>query len=227
MAEVRLPGNAIDPQGADVAATAAGVLRELYLLPTADELKKAGSLPSVVGGPSQSVAVIEANATALTKWWAAGLGTAIVTGWGSVVTFWNDIAGKNPDAAQRAMSQRVFILAIAIATAAAILAIGYILGSDVRGRAAAAASTITARSGVAQTVMHVARGREVEDNVAVTITEIQPRTVKYRTRGGDDESGWVAIALQSKPDGSDRKYLVVKRNSDAWAASAELEFITS
>lgn len=226
MAEVRLPGNAIDPQGADIVAPAVGVLQELHLLPTADDLKDAGKASAAFRGPPQSVAVIEANATALSKWWAAGLGAAVASGWASVANFWNDIGGDSGPV-QTAISQRMFMLAVAIASAAAILAIGYILGSDVRGRAAGAAATIAARSNVAQTVLQVAKGRVIEEYAALTFMEIQPRAVKYLTRGGDDESGWVAIALQSKPDGSDRKYLVVKGNSDAWAATSELQFITN
>ncbi len=76
-AEIRIPGNAIDPEGADVAAPAAGVLRELHLLPTKEELAEAGKAAALLGGPPQSVAVIEAGATALSKWWAGGLGATL------------------------------------------------------------------------------------------------------------------------------------------------------
>lgn len=63
--DVRLPGNAIDSNGSDVAGPAVAILRQLYLLPTSTELDKAGSASALFGGPPQSVAVIEAGATAL------------------------------------------------------------------------------------------------------------------------------------------------------------------
>ncbi|MDQ4144908.1 MAG: hypothetical protein M3198_14445 [Actinomycetota bacterium] len=218
MADVKLPGNAIDPQGADIVGPVVAVLRELQVLPTEGDLATAGKPSAFFGGPPQSVAVIEAGATALSKWWAAGLGTAAIAGWAYVVNFWNDISGA---------SQRTLMLAVAITSAALILSIGFIVGSDVRGRAAGTVATIEARSGIARTVMHLAQGRDEEETVSPpTITALQPRSVKYLTRSGDDESGWVAIALRAKADGTDRKYLIVKGNIDAWASPAELQFIT-
>lgn len=216
-ADVRLPGNAIDPQGADVAAPAVAVLRQLYLLPTEQELSEAGKVASLFGGPPQSVAVIEAGATALSKWWAAGLGTSLLAGWGTFAGFWDGQGGA---------SQRAIILAAAIASAAVILAIGYIVASDVKGRAAAAVATIEARSSVAETVMRLAEGGGGEE-AAVTITPLQPRSVKYLKKPGDQESGWVAIAMQSKADGSKRKFLLVKNNTDEWAVSDEVHFLTT
>lgn len=223
----RLPGNAIDPEGADVVAPTVAVLEELYLLPTQADLDAAGGPLAVLGGQSQSVAVIESTAMAISKWWAALLGMTVPAGWVAVAKFWDEIAAKDAGPIQMATSQRTFMLAVAIASAAAILSIGYIVGTDIRARASASAATIAARQGVAQTVMQLARGRDSEEQAALTITEIQPRAVKYLTKGGEDESGWVAIALQSKLDGSERKFLVVKGSEDAWAGTAELQFITS
>lgn len=216
-AEIRIPGNAIDPQGADVAAPAVGVLRQLHLLPTREELAEAGKAAALFGGPPQSVAVIEAGATALSKWWAGGLGATLAGGWGAFVTFWEGQADP---------SQRAVILAAAIGTAAAILAIGYIVGSDVRGRAAAAVATIGARASVAETVLRRARGGDILSS-AVTITPLQPRSVKYLKKPGDEESGWVALAMQSKADGSARQFLVVKGNANEWAESNEVQFLTT
>lgn len=215
--DVRLPGNAIDSNGSDVAGPAVAILRQLYLLPTSTELDKAGSASSLFGGPPQSVAVIEAGATALSKWWAAGLGASVLGGWGAFAAFWDEQGGA---------SQRALILAAAIASAAVILAIGYIVGSDVRGRAAAAVATMEARTSVAETIMRLARGRE-EEGLAVTITPLQPRSVKYLKKPSADEDGWVAIAMQSKSDGSVRKFLLVKGAADEWAGSDEVQFVTA
>ena len=214
---VRVPGDAVDPKGNDVATPAADLLHRLQLLPTKAELEMAGGASAVLGGPPQSVAVIEAGATALSKWWAAGFGASAVAGWSAFIKFWDEKGGA---------SQRMIILAAAIATAAVILSIGYIVGSDVRGRAAAAVATVQARSSVAETVMRLAQGRE-QEATAVTITSLQPRAVKYLKKPGDQEVGWVAIAFQSKPDGTGRKYLLVKGTSDEWAEPAEIEFLTT
>lgn len=211
---VRLPGNAIDPTGADIIAPAVAILDRLYLLPSKDELDKAGSIGALFTGPPQSVAVIEGGATALSKWWAAGLGVTVAAGWGSLATFWDS---------QGSASQRAIVLAMAIATAAIILAIGYIVGSDVRGRAAAAVAIIEARTKVAESVIGTAKGRDA-GGTDLTIMTIEPRSVKYLSRPAADEDGWMAIALQSKPDGTERKFLIVKASVDAWAAAAELEF---
>ncbi len=138
-------------------------------------------------------------------------------GWGAFVAFWDGQTGA---------SQRALILAAAIGTAAAILAIAYIVGSDVRGRAAAAVATIEARANVAETIVDKARGGDGLSSV-VTITPLQPRSVKYLKKPGDEESGWAAIAMQSKADGSARQFLVVKGTTNEWAESNEVQFLTT
>jgi hypothetical protein len=86
--DVRIPNKAVS-DGTDVRGPAEALLRGLYLLPRGDDLQKADGLGSVLHGPPQSVALIEAGATAAAKWWAAGLGASVLAAWGSLVTWWD------------------------------------------------------------------------------------------------------------------------------------------
>ena len=148
MTEIALPGDAVDSDGDDIAGPTKATLEALYLLPTAEDLNKAGGPTAALLGPPQSVAVIESTATAFSKWWTvflAGTGAAV---WGSIVTFWDKNGGS---------TQRVILWAVALVSAALVLAIGYIIGSDVRGRAAATVATIHARETVASEMIRQPR----------------------------------------------------------------------
>src|SRR5205807_765660 len=70
---VRFPGNAQFAAGEDVSAPLVQLLRDLHILATETDMEKAGSATSAFTGPPQSVAIIEAGATALGKWWTAAL----------------------------------------------------------------------------------------------------------------------------------------------------------
>ncbi len=128
--------------GRDIAVPAVRMLEKLNLLPSATELKTADGIAAAFRGPTASVSVIEAGATALSKWWAAGLGAAVLALWGSVRVFWTTLEAQPA-------TQQVLLWGAAIASAAALLALAYILGSDVRGRSAAMVATIEARKAVA------------------------------------------------------------------------------
>lgn len=145
---VQLPGNAISPSADDIAAPARSLLVSLRLLGTDDDIEKAGQFGAIFIGPPQSVAVIEAGATALAKWWAVGLGAAAVTAWGSIATFWGE---------QPVDTHRVVLWIGAIVSAAALLAIGLIVSSDVRGRAAASVAAIEARTIIGRTTLELAK----------------------------------------------------------------------
>lgn len=215
--EIRLPGNAFDAEKGDVLKPTVAVLRELHLLPSQEELNQAGKMSAVFGGPPQSVAVIEAGATAFAKWWAAGLGAAVAGVSGSIVAFWDKQGGD---------TQRMIVLAVGIAVAALILAIGYIVGSDTRGRAAAAVAVTEARVQVAETVLRVARGREpADEESAPTITPLPFRAmVTFRKEAAADEQGWTALAMKTK-SGGDLEYLLVKGAQRAWADADDVHFL--
>jgi hypothetical protein len=217
---VRVPGDAVDAEGDDVLAPAIAILEALHLRPTEAELNQAGGPGAVLGGPSQSVAVIEAGATALSKWWAVGLGAAVVAGWSSIVAFWN----SEGDA-----TQRIVVVAAAVASAAIILGIAFIVGSDVRARAAAAVATIEARVHITETVVRVAQARPqaTDPRGAMPIASL-PKTisVKYLRKPGEDEAGWTALALRPEADGSGMSFFIAKEDEFVWVPTTDLHFGT-
>lgn len=77
MAEVQIPGKAVSDEK-DVRRPVRILLEDLNLLGTEAETKEAEGFKAAFAGPPQSVAVIEAGATAAAKWWAAGLGAAAI-----------------------------------------------------------------------------------------------------------------------------------------------------
>jgi hypothetical protein len=137
---VQLPGKAPDATSGDVLGPAVAVLRALNLLPD-DEQSGVGEAFS---GPPAGVSILEAGATAASKWWSTGGLAGIAALWGSVVGFWGH---QPPD------TQRMMLLCAAIATAAIALAIGYLLACDVRSRGQAMVATIEARVHIARAVM--------------------------------------------------------------------------
>jgi hypothetical protein len=218
MPEVRLPGDAIDAEGQDVSAPAVALLGEVNLLPSDDDMKKAGSPAAVVAGPPQSVALIEAGATALAKWWAGGLGAAAVGVWGSIGLFWSE---------QPPETQRVLLWIAAIVSATLVLSLGLIISADIRGRAAASVATIGARATVAETMTHVAQETTVQTTEpsapAIVSLPASPR-VTYLKKPAQEEKGWLAVAMQGDADATKVKYLVVKGTEQAWAEASELRF---
>lgn len=167
--KVQLPGNAVAASGDDVAAPAKSLLIEMRLLGTDEEIEKAGQFSAVFIGPPQSVAVIEAGATALVKAWAAGLGAAAIATWSSVVGFWS---GQPTDIKQ------VFLWIGAIVSAALLLSIGLMVSSDVRGRAAASVATIEGRTAIGQQVLELAK-----DTYGAAHERIHHTSRRYAPRG--------------------------------------------
>jgi hypothetical protein len=212
----QLPGDAFDPAGNDVAAPAVAILGALNLLPSEDDLKAAGGPVAALGGPPQSVVVIEAGATAFSKWWAGGAGVALVGVWTSIVGFWKQNGGD---------TQRVVLWVAAIVSAAIVLGIAYVIASDLSGRAAASVATISARRDVATAVVNVSRSGATAEPALGPITPLNPPVaVTFVTRPANEEGGWKAIAIQSYGDASKIKYLLVKGLETAWAPAAEVSF---
>ncbi len=83
MADVAIPGKAVS-SGADIARPVRALLEDLQLLGTKEQSDNASGFVAAFKGPPQSVALIEAGATAATKWWATGLGASIIAVWGSI-----------------------------------------------------------------------------------------------------------------------------------------------
>jgi len=216
--KVQIPASAISAAGDDIAVPGKALLISLRLMGTDEDQEKAGQAGALFTGPPQSVAVIEAGATALTKWWAAGLGVAATAFWGLVKTFWT---GQPPE------THRTMLLAGAIVSAAVILAISFIIGFDVRGRASASVATIHARETIGRTALLLAEAAHGV-GVAETATQIVAlpggTRVKYLAKPSREETGWTALAVQTDSVGTTMKFLVVKGAEQAWATPAELHF---
>lgn len=239
---VVIPGKAVGNDAAndgDISKPTVDLLGNLNLLPSNKDLELAGTWTAGLQGPPQSVALIEASATALSKWWAAGLGATVLGAWGAVQTFWGD----NP-----APTQRVMLLAAAIASAAIVLAIGYLLASDIRGRAAASVATIEARARVATSMIaaserasstpppppppDAANGGAVAQASAVPVNTVPaahtvqviplPAAIPARwvVRESPDEGGWTAIALRIA--GETTSYWLAKGPTHAWVLAGDV-----
>src|SRR4051794_1388416 len=212
----QIPSKAVSAKE-DVVEPTQAVLQGLQLLgPVDDKDKKDGDgLGSVFTGPPQSVALIEAGATAVAKWWAAGAGAVIVAAWTTVFAWWDtqDIDLKT-----------AVVFTAGIVTAALILAIGHLLASDVRGRGQGAAATIEARSRVALAMLTAVETlyQRPDARVNSQLIPLSPaRDVVIRNTG---ESGWSAMAM--KDDGSDSvSFLIVKGSDEKCLKASDLIFV--
>ena len=212
----QIPGQPVDHDGADLTEPTQNLLRGLSLLPEANAASQADGFAAAFTGPPTSVAVIEAGATALSKWWAGGLSGGVVAVWALVKAFWGD---------QQADTQRVILWAAAIITGATVLAIAYILASDVRGRAAAMVAMIDARAKVADGIVRTSPGstEPPASRGKRTIQALFPtRRVANYERPADDEPNWLAIAFREADNGPE--FLVIKGSRSAWVSSEKLGF---
>jgi len=214
--DARHPPKAVS-EGADIARPVRILLEELDLLGTKEQSESADGFAAVFTGPPQSVALIEAGATAATKWWATGLGASVIAAWGSVAQ-WRPEQGA---------SVKVTVLGgAAVVTAALVLSIAYSIASDVRGRAAAAVSTIEARAKLATTMVQSAQ-IVYEATPETSLPEIvplpSPLHAKNSARPAKDEDGWRAVALERDSDGK-ITYILVKGSAEARVSASELRF---
>jgi len=147
---VRFPALAQDDAGQDLSTPVVLLLRDLNVLGSPEDLKKADGVEAALNGPPQSVAIIEAGATALGKWWTAALGVgATLT---SIVATAQGIWGQEHDIVRVA-----FVGGAAAVLTAIAIAIAIIVSSDVRGRAVGSVAQIQARAQVAQTFLALSR----------------------------------------------------------------------
>jgi hypothetical protein len=131
--------------GRDLVGPAKKVLHGLNLLPSQRKREDAEGFTAAFSGPPESVALIEAGATALGKWWSAGAGASVVAVWTGVARFYD----SQPDPT----SQRVLLWLAGIVSAALILAIAHVVNADLRSRAAVQVATVNARAEVARAVI--------------------------------------------------------------------------
>jgi hypothetical protein len=212
----QIPSKAVS-DGADLLAPTRALLEELSLLGTATDTAAADGVSSVLKGPPQSVALIEAGATAATKWWASGLSVSVLAAW-AAVKIWYPNQGESVQVATLGSA--------AVVTAALVLAIGYLIASDVRGRAHAAAATIDARAKVALAMLTAAESLYVRPPAASAVELIAlpgPHEVRNNTRAAAEEPGWTAVAMQRQADGS-LAYVVVKGSNEEIVPASQLDF---
>jgi hypothetical protein len=147
---VQFPGKPEDAEGTDLSHPITQLLQDTSLLGNPTDLQSAGGLGAVFTGPPQSVAIIEAGATALTKWWAAALGGgATVT---TIAVAVKGVWSSEPDAVRIAILGSAAFILVAL-----ILTIGLMVGNDVRGRAASAAVQVRSRADVVNAFLTLAR----------------------------------------------------------------------
>lgn len=215
MGDVKIPAKALNEGGEDLLAPISGLLTGLNLLPTRNDREKLKDQTfGTTFGTPDSIVVIEAGATALSKVWATGLGAAVVGAWGSVRVFY----GGQPQA-----NQRVLILGAAVVTAAALLGIAYIVSSDVRGRAAASVATIESRAAVARVMIEAAPLGPSTPSIPAPPTAMplpSALAVHNSAKPAADETGWKAVAMREQ-DGK-LSFLLVKAGAHEWVASADV-----
>ena len=218
---VRIPSKAVavDPPNDDITPPVQELLQALNLLPNAEQLKSANGLGAAFTGPPDSVAIIEAGATAASKWWAGGIAAA-AAGWvGQAAVLWEGLGEDN------SWNQPFTILSIGLVLSAAVVGIGYLLGSDVRGRAAAMVATVEARRDVATTMVQEAAkafdAKEVSPT-AIPIALSGMVAVLNGTKLGAAEQGWRAIATR-EIDGL-TQFLLVKSTQHEWVDAPNVDF---
>ena len=203
---IHIPSGTVQPDG-DLLTPIQGLLQGVNLL--GNPIDADGSL---LTSPPQSVAVIEAGVTAATKAWTAGAGAAIVAAWTSV-KLW---LPKEP-----AAIQHVVIGGAAVVTAVLIASIAYMVGSDVRGRAAASVATIAARAKITASLIQAAENAakaQASSTAGQMIALPTSLGVKYK---GDD--GWLAVAIAPTAGGVN-DYVIVKGASEVTATPDQLIF---
>ena len=210
----KFPAQPVAADGTDLGLPTADLLRALGLLPKKGET--AGPGAALVGTPD-SVAVIEAGATALSKGWAAGMGATIVAGWGAVAK-WYPSQGSGV--------QETVIWAAAVGTAALVGGIAYIVGSDVRGRAAASVATLEARSRVAEAMIRESadlyKPKAPDAPAAQVLPVSPPQVVKWRAKDGPDEGGWKASLV--RVTGENVEYRLTKGSESEWVPVDDINF---
>jgi hypothetical protein len=215
--DVQIPSKAVSDQ-ADLKEPVGALLRGLNLLPDKTALDAAGGVGAAFAGPPQSVALIEAGATAVAKWWAAGLGAVVLAAWATVPAWWSGQTGG---------VHATVVGGVALLSSAVALAVAYLLASDVRGRALASAATIEARARVAREMIQAAQA-VYEKPPAPSEVQLVPLPAGIKVTYADaepvgNERNWLALAIERQADGK-LKYLVVKGKDKKVVDADKLDF---
>lgn len=207
MSDVRIPMRAVG-DGADLIDPTVGLLHGLSLLPTEEQYKEATGSTGAFRSIPDSVAVIEAGATAASKWWSVAIagGATLLTA--RISTLWHSIGDDGP------WNQPFALLAMALIAAVAFASIAYLLGSDVRGRAAGAVATIRARQEIA-----VEMTRQAGEAHARSVLPLQAFPVQRSGRH------WLVVAAREGVDSHgqwEMQFLVVRDGEADWVEAREI-----
>lgn len=216
-AKVQIPSKACG-EGDDLGVPVLALLRHVQLLGTTEEMEDAQGFVAAFRGPPQSVALIEAGATAFSKAWAAGLGASALTVAGTIYSQWSKL--DDP------LLQSTVVIAGALVVVALLLALGYIIASDVKGRAAAAVATIQARVQVAASFTEAVEPcpcAEPPSESPRQVISMTPQDVRFISKPADNEAGWRAIAMEVGPENN--RYLLVRHGAQEWAPDSEVRFV--
>lgn len=141
MTAVKWPGSAYDPAADDLSAPIKQLLKDLNLL-------EGNGAVSLTRGTPQSLQVITAGGTALSKGWATFVGL-----FGGGGALWTAIQGFGASPEDDALQRAVFVAAAAVILAAAVTAIAVIVKADVQARAEASAAEYEARAHVVNALL--------------------------------------------------------------------------
>jgi hypothetical protein len=214
--DVQIPSKAVS-DAEDVRKPTRDLLEDLYLLGSKADYDKAGDFTAIFKSPPQSVALIESGATTASKYWAAGLGAAVLLMWGYIRKWWPN---EHDSVRVAAIASAGFVTAIFA------VAVSYLFASDVRGRALAAVATVEARARVAVEMIEAAKAvfKGATGPSSGQLIPL-PAGVKARNSGepASNEKGWLAVAIELQPDGK-RKYVLVKGNSEKVVDASDVDF---
>lgn len=209
---VQIPRNAIADES-DIGPPVRNLLQDLNLM-GADENAGTGFV-SAFTGPPQSVALIEAGATAAAKWWSAGLGAALVVLWANVIGWWNG---------GLAIEMKLAVIGgVALVTAALVVSIAHLLASDVRGRADAAVATIQARARLAENMIAAVEAATPAPQIIPLHGLLQFGMVARNHDRPANEDGWIPVAMERLPNG-DINYVLQKGVDEMTVPAARVEF---
>jgi hypothetical protein len=198
-----IPGHAVDTHD-DLVQPTQDYLRSLNLLPKADAVE---NWTDAFSGPPQSVAVLEAGATAATKGWATAIGVSAAGASAWILKVWNGLASN-------VWNQPFALLAVAVVLAAAAVGIAHLFAADVRGRSLAMKATIEARERVAIAMIAAAAGRPVlhasQGEHVVALGGLPAENADET----DSTAGWTALAWREE-DGKEQ-YLLTKAFVTKW-----------
>lgn len=168
----------------DLGLALSQLLADLAIKGKPDDEQKTDGVTAAFTGTPVSVAIIEAGATAASKWWAttlAGLGGAAAL-WAKLSDFWKD-AGA---------AQGVMVIGASIVIAACVLGVAAIMYGDVRARGEGAAAQYHARAEVAVAFL---AGAAAMNRASTTATKPDPCYTA------------LAVAVNGEPDGNAKSAL--------------------